>query len=118
MVTATAIGAHNRNCHSKKRALALEKKEMEEEEERKQRRQEKENEKASNVDPVEDNVGDQSTPIQELKWMEVRMSPFRENKEDSLLFRTEGDETKKTILLESFFRQIRRLIRRQIRCKK
>jgi hypothetical protein len=99
LFTAKVIVAHNQNCHSKKRASAVEKTKMEEEE-RKKIREEKVI--TSNKDPAEDNVGEQSTPVQELKWIEVRMSPLNENKEDSLLFANGSVVTQKNLLAAIF----------------
>jgi hypothetical protein len=94
MVTGKTIGAHNRNCHSKKRVLAMEEQERRtEEKERKRSRLEEE--LGSQKNSMEDNLSSGGSPVPELKWMEVRLSPYKQNKEESVLVPNGGDESQK-----------------------
>jgi hypothetical protein len=82
MLTAKAIGSHNRNCHSNKRKGLLD--------------ESKEGKKLCSMadDTLDhDDSIDEAMVVKDLKWMEVRMSPYKENKEESILIvRGEGTE--------------------------
>jgi hypothetical protein len=74
MMMTKAIGTHNRNCHSNKREGLGEEK--------------KEGKKLCSTaeESAENDCADASVDAEELKWTEVRMSPYKQKREESLLF--------------------------------